>query len=425
MDYLEQSMAHPQFKEQLVTILAFFSPLTIIQFGGYPIFFILLMVTCVALVISKENIFLIDRLFFIIVLILLFTTILSYTNSIGSDWEKRALKGWITIAMICFIYFLISGSKNTVSYLSCFRRGLVWAINFNLFWSILQILLFQIFNIELNTLIFVNTLHMIDIESMYRGGTMVATGLHWHPGNLAPLLVLGFVMNRRLWYRFLIVIVALFSYNSTCILGVSLCIVLEVIFSILNNKNKRKRKNFSVGKMFSILLGLSLIIALLVIVNKFDFYDRFSVVISNFINKASFSGTDNSSAVHLRYYQLLPQILAHTPLIKLIFGFGYGCSGYLYTLTIGQYAELSTWAVESDFVNNVLGLGFINTVLFYLWYLSVGIKGIRINYKYFIVILTIFVQGFSYNVQFDWVILTVCMLALSVKQHRDFFSEDK
>lgn len=426
MNYLQMSVVPSHFRSRLITLLAFFAPLTIIQIKGYTIFFFLLIISSLLLLFSRNSAFLIDKVFFLILILLLFTTIMAYIDSIGPTWQKRALKGFLTLALIGFVYFLIGGSERTQDYVVHFRKGIMLAINLNLIWSILQVALYQLFHIDLNTLLFVDKLHMVETGSMYRGDLLVATGLHWHPGNLAPLLVIGFLLNRRLWYRLIIIVVALFSYSSTCILGVAVCIGLEFVFTFINStKNKTQNKRSSVARLVSFILEVTLALILVILVIKLNLFERFSVVLNNFMTKISLSGTDTSSGVHLRYYQLLPQILGNISLPKAIFGFGYGCSGYLYTLMVGQYANLESWSVESDFVNNVLGMGILNTIIFYLWYLSIAIRGIKIDYKYFILITAIFIQGFAYNVQFDWVILTICILILSIKQHWNFFDAKK
>lgn len=418
----ESQLPLKKIQEKLILLLGLVSPLAIISINGYSIFFYMLLICGVTLFIANNGVLKIDLLFSVFIFILFLTTVFSYLNSIGRPWERRSLKGFLTIMLIAIVYFLLNGNRNKIALLYEFRKGIKWSININVFWSLLQIFFAQTLGIDLNTLIFVDKLHLVTIGSAYRGSFLVATGLHWHPANLAPLLLLGFLLDKRLWYRLLLLGVAILSYNSTNILGIILCIFFSIGFWLLQKRRQKGSLRLTANELVLTIFNICIIIILLVSVVKSGLIDRFGEVVGNFVSKISFDGSDSSSSVHLSYYQLLPSILEKMPISKLLLGYGYGCSGYWYSVITGQYSFFDTWAVESDVINNILGLGFLNSIALYLWIFFIGIKGKKINKKCFFFIFILFIQGFSYNVLFDWVIFLLCILKISISSNFDFFN---
>lgn len=410
------------FKSLFIFLLSFFAPLSIFQIDGYSFFFVLLVLFFIVdIFFFQKSKLLIDRLFLFFVILLLITTILSFSYSIGRSWERRSLKGFVTIFLIGIVYFSIGGSQDVGKYLRIFKKGLLLAINVNLFWSLLQIVTYQLFSIDINTAIFVNFFHMVSTGSAFRGGELVATGLHWHPGNLAPLLVIALFVDDRLWHRVIVILVAVLTYNTTCILGVTLGVIILFTHLFLFNKEDKKRNTSSFEKLANITITLLVSILLILGLNHLNMFDQLSNIVSGVTNKFTFATNDSSANVHLRYYQILPNILYRIPLSKLFFGYGYGCSGYIYSTILGQYSFLSSWAVESDIVNNVLGLGIFNTLVIYTWIFRIGKSGSRIDMKYLSLVIILIIQGITYNVQFDWIILLLCMLLIFIKNNLNFF----
>lgn len=408
----------------LIVCLALSSPLGILQIDGYSIFFIMGIITIIFLFIFQSTIK-IDKLFLLYVLLLLGTTFYAYTNPINSAWMHRASKGFISILIITLVYFLISGVSSHKDIIREFRKGIIWAININIFWAILQVLFYRMKGININQLIFVDTLHTTEnIGKFVKGTTLVASGLHWHPANLAPLLVLGLLLNKKIWYKAIIILVTVLTFSSTAILGVIVCVGLQFIFNSHTYVKTFKNKRITIKNVLELFAGTVLLAVVVIVFIKFNFKEQIVDVITNLSAKLNVSGTTDASAnAHMDYYRYLPKILRDTPILKVILGYGYGCSGYVYSMLLGQYTFLDTWAVESDIINNILGMGILNSLVIYTWIVRIGIKGFKIDYRYLIFVVVILIQGVTYNIQFDWIILLLCVMAASIKNNINFFSD--
>lgn len=422
-DHLKQNEGVPKFIRILIILLAFSSPLGIIQTSGYSIFFLMCLITIICLVVFRGTIK-IDNLFFLFILLLFVTTIYAHINPINSAWTNRATKGFISMVLIAFVYFLMNGDTHKTELISAFRKGIGWIINVNIFWAVLQVIMYKLKTVDINTIIFVDNLHVAEIGSkFYKGTTLVASGLHWHPANLAPLLVLGLLLNEKVWYKAIIIAVTLLTFSSTAILGVGVCLFLEILFNSHSSLTTHNYRTITKKNLIGFFIGFLFLIVVLIILIKTGFTSQLADVTESVTAKFNLTSTDASANAHMDYYRYLPTILNNTPILKTIFGYGYGCSGYAYSMLLGQYTYLDTWAVESDVVNNVLGMGILNSFLLYTWIAFIGIKGAKLNYKYLIFIIVVIIQGVTYNIQFDWVILLMCILSTSIKNNVDFFSE--
>ncbi|ONG00497.1 hypothetical protein BVG98_07455 [Lacticaseibacillus rhamnosus] len=299
------------------------------------------------------------------------------------------------------------------------------AIDVNIVWSIFQVVLYRLLGIDINTLIFVEKLHLVQTGSSSRAGQLVASGLHWHPGNLAPQLVIAYLFANSVWKKLVIVVVAVLTFNSTCLVGMGCCIGFDLVQYLYRLISGKIRFRITKKILAELIFGLIMLFASIFLLFQANMFDLFNQVIANFYQKVTFSGTDNSSMIHFRYYQSLPEILKSIPFGRILFGYGYGCSGYIYTHFLGQYSQLTTWAVESDVINNLFGTGLICSILMYAWIFRTGFSGKRRDVRYAVLILIFIIQGFFYNIQFDWIILLLCMLRSSTILKWNFFTKKK
>ena len=130
---------------------------------------------------------------------------------------------------------------------------------------------------------------------------------------------------------------------------------------------------------------------------------------------------DASTAAHLGYYSDYIKILKNSSLSQIIFGYGYGCSGYTITELYGRYADGGTWAIECDYVNILVSRGIIGFISYYSFLLYIMLKGIKIDIRYFIFIFVILFQGFGYNIQFHYLLLIEIIMFISIREDINFF----
>ena len=130
---------------------------------------------------------------------------------------------------------------------------------------------------------------------------------------------------------------------------------------------------------------------------------------------------NESSAVHLSYYTLLPRILSNIPLHEVIFGSGIGTSGWRFTQFNGQYPDM-IWTVESDFTNILLSTGIVGLLL-HIAFLCLLTRRLKKHGKtgWICTVWVLAICGFVYANQFLWVFLVelmlYCTLAKGEKGH--------
>ena len=126
-----------------------------------------------------------------------------------------------------------------------------------------------------------------------------------------------------------------------------------------------------------------------------------------------------SSLTHLSYYLLIPDMIMNNNVINALFGYGLGCSGFIYSKMYGQYVD-SVWVIESDIVNTVLNIGIVGFLVHY-WIISritFVVKRNKDKGKYRLFTLVILLSGITYNIQFNWTFLLLIMLYVLAKIDR-------
>ena len=146
-------------------------------------------------------------------------------------------------------------------------------------------------------------------------------------------------------------------------------------------------------------------------------YNKVSYLLARVLNVSS----DTSSAAHMSYYTLYPQIVRNNGWIASAFGTGYASSGFSITSINGQYAGLQHWVVESDFIDILVSRGVIGFISYYVFLLYIGFKGKKIDYRYIVAIAVIMIQGITYNVQFEYLFFIELLMFGSIKLKINFF----
>lgn len=132
-----------------------------------------------------------------------------------------------------------------------------------------------------------------------------------------------------------------------------------------------------------------------------------------------------SANAHIRYYTAYPQVVDNENIIQIFFGYGTGNSGYPISKLFGQYAELKSWVVESDVMNQLYSNGIIGFIFYYGFLLYIAIRGYRLDRRYFILMTGLIITGITYNIQFDWIVYIEFLLYLMVKFKVNLFSTDE
>jgi len=431
--------------EKIIMLLGFFSTMPLITIGNYTVFIILLYISILYGAILFLNIEIRDKIILLLFCSSSITLIVTAFSLLPTTWKAQSFKSYINFVAVLVLVCIILKIKDRIKYATSYFKGVIFSVYAQVVWCCLQILLYKIFKIDLNNIIFDKFLHSTTSTSQYKNGDMVCTGLCWNAGNLAPIMIFGYIMCKNIYFKILIVIIAALSDSATTQIGIILCIGFEFIFWLKNNKkendakkiiqnaiewiNQNIRKEKKIGKIksdkkrkliFSILtLLLSVLVIFVLSVFLKIFYQKFSSLIERFMSAID-NTAGNSSSVHFVYYSKLYYILTKISWPQKIFGLGIGCSGYPFSQFYNQYVN-SIWVVESDIVDIILGRGILGFVAFYYWLIRQAQKGKAINKKYTIFFISIIISGIFYNVQFLWVILMELMMGIFIIEKRDMF----
>lgn len=408
--------------ELILYAMVFVSSLVVLQFSGRTWFLYIQVFFCLFLVIREKKVILLPyktlNLIFLLIFICTFSAIVS---NMPYSYKKAAVISAIYMIPMYFsasyCYGLLKEKRNIL--VTVVRAFKAMAL-LQLLWIPLQYIFYHLAGIDINKLIFVDTLHLLENASFIRSWVYYPSGLSWHSAVLAPLMVIAFCLFRELPIRALIIIDSLICGNSTAAIGVAVCIILSVGYSLLRllkkHKNKVKKNSLIYGSIFLIIL-------------IFLFY-RFSLVsvLSNqffYISSRLFGGeSDASTSAHLQYYSDYITVVKNSSFLQILFGYGLGCSGYTITQMYNRYVSLGNWAIECDIINIAINRGVIGFFVYYSFLFYIAIKGRKLDKRYFIVMVSILIQGFGYNVQWDYLFFLEMIFYFSIKFEINFFECD-
>lgn len=421
-DYLEKN----KIKNITVYILFFCvilsSTMLIIQFKGYTAFQIFMVLFCLAMLVATKRIcFVNDLNVNLIFAEIVVSSVLAYSYDTTAAYRFSAVYMMIILVPVYFtVAYMISLLDENKKLFDLLRLGIKIFCVIQIIWCTLQYLLQTFFEIDLNQVLFVDTLHMVTQGSWYSPQSkMCLTGLCWHPSIMAPILVLAFLMFNNIWLRAYIIFLASVAESSTVLLGVVSCAGLMLL-----HKAVSMRKEFVVKKHYIVIISV-LAIAALVIAAEWGMFDVVVTKIQVLFERMFKGAEDISTFAHKRYYTAYPDVVNISSLPQILFGYGEGCSGYPYGILFNQYTFLRNWAVESDIMNIIVGRGIFGGILFYTLVARIIILGRRINFKYVALMLAIAIEGVTYNIQFDFVLMIEIILLIATKDGYDIFESEK
>ena len=249
---------------------------------------------------------------------------------------------------------------------------------------------------------------MCSSDLFIRDWVWYPSGVTYHSAIIAPLMVLGLVLFENIYFRLLILMDAFLCGSSSAIVGVCVTLLLLFFCGLLekNKNSKIKRK-----VILSVMGVISILAAILLFTNALNIMmDKVGYIIIRLFG----SSKDSSTNAHLLYYYRYPSIFKNSSVSQNLFGYGYGCSGYIFSV-LDNRINIGNWAVESDIMDRLYSLGIVGFVLYYTFLSKILIRGYKIDKKYTIVTLAIIIQGFGYNVQWDYIFLIELVFYICIK----------
>lgn len=389
-------------KETLLFLLGLVSTWQILEFAGFSLSTLMTFLTLGYLILTRGMDFRKDPLLLLLIPASMITTGISLFAQLPGGYVKAALSGFLqrlAVLLTC-LYACRDDRKGG----DAFLEGFTLSCYVQLGWCIAQLLLFRAASIDLNRLLFSHR----ELTSHYRGGTLVCTGLHWHAANLIPILVFVYFHRSSLLTKGLSILVALGSKNATGIIAVILCVGIDAVLFIwrtLTTKDCGVPKKIAAWLVTALCL---LLVASPILLPKVR--SVLDYLLLRLYQAKNPSLGNESSAVHLSYYTLLPLILTSIPLREVLFGSGIGSSGWRFTQFNGQYPD-KIWTVESDFTNILLSLGIVGLLLHIaLFVLLIRRLAKEKQTGWICTLLVLVVCGIAYSNQFLWVLLVELML---------------
>lgn len=411
-------------KESIGNILLFItivvSSMFVLQICGKALFLWMQILFVSYMILNKKSFLVVKYPVINLIYIELFVSALfSFMTDMPINYKKASINMSI---MAIPMYFAIAYIRKIAliqkdDIFRIIRKAIKAAVIIQLGDFYLQLGINKIMHIDINQVIFVNMLHLVDNASFIRNWSWYPSGLTWHSAVLGPLFVMGIILFDNLFIRAGFFLAAMLCGNSTCLIGVILCGAL-----LLWRYIKKKKSNISKKTAVIMVVMIAIAVGGIIGLNLGEVIFR---VFNNLWMRLFGSEKDASTAAHLSYYMDYISIFKRSSISQIIFGYGYGCSGYPITVIYNRYSGASNWAIECDIIDILVSRGIIGFFTYYYFMFYIMLKGRKLDYRYFVFMFVIFIQGFGYNIQFDYVFFIEMLLYVSIKLKLNFWDSSR
>lgn len=379
----------------LVFLAGLFACIPVITVFSVSIYKVIVLLIAIYLVISGRLFFLVTGLqvFAILSLITCFITVLQLPNA----YANADLSGTLSIILIALVApCIVSDKAASVGFID----GVMVAGKLNVIWIYIQTFLSAVFAVDINDLLFTQILKMVDVASQYKVHGLVATGLCWNAGGITAALLIVFILASNPWWKLLTLLAGLLTQSSTAFIGLALCACV-LILKWLKNASIVIQQKIPFGSISIVIATIAVFLFMCSVSAELQntvisYLDITVYRINTILGTRTY---DSSAQAHLGYYTNLASLLNNAGIIELFFGYGVNCSGLPYTALFGQYAALDSWAIESDIVNTLLGMGLLGCISLYYWLVKCVIRSWSTNKTVAALIAIFIICGFFYNLQ--------------------------
>lgn len=400
----------------IIMILFSFASLDLFQYGGKTFFFYIELILLIYLVVikGKGKIYLIkDPLIVLIFFEFYLSGILAQFGNMDDVYKKAALvMPILVLPLLLLIGALVNLIQHDKKIIYFIVKGLKIACLIQFIYIPIQFICYRYLGIDINKLIFVDTFEFVQNGSFIRDWVWYPSGITAHSAIVAPLMVLGVVLFRNPYMKFLILVDSLICGSSSAVIGVILSLLFLCLFKLLDERKMKYKRIISL--MFFV---VTILIILLITDSLNVILDKILYILSRIFGNSN----DSSTNAHIMYYYRYPEIFKSSTIVNNLFGYGYGCSGYIFSF-LDNRINIGNWSVESDVMDRLYSLGIIGFVLYYTFLLNILIKGYRIDKRYTIVIFAIIIQGLGYNLQWDYIFLIELIFYFCIKLKINFFN---
>jgi len=330
-----------------------------------------------------------------------------------AEWKSGIITSFIQLCFLIVVY-LFFDSKNRIEYLTYYIKGVYISAVVQMIWGYAQ-LLFDRFGMDLNSLMFKDIFHMMgEYTTQYQFNKLKVSGMCWNAGNLAPLVTFGYVYSSNIYLKAAFLILGFVSGSRTLMLGLIVCVILQLIL-----KKEKVSRKFSAKKLIIGVLGTGVLLA--VIVKYGNVILEKMAEISDLLNIKDRVKTEGSANTHLYYLTSIPTVTRKNNLVSNLFGYGPSCSGYPQSVLMNFYPDIVKWSIECDYVNQLWSYGYIGFIVYYYWYLKNAFRIFKLDQKYVVLLLTFLFEGILYNITFNWVLFLLLAIFTLGKNRINIF----
>lgn len=404
--------------DEFMFIFGILAPMPIISFFGITayVWCILICGIYTFLKWSSEG-FIISRKIELSYLLIIVFTIISYIFCfirMPDIWTSDLVKSLIQYICLILVFIYFSGCRNKKP-LFQYIKGIYISSLIQMIWGYLQ-LLFSYFSIDINYMVFNKLLKMAEITTQQQFGRLKISGFCWNAGNLAPLIIFGYVYTKNKYLKLAFIILSLLSGSRTMILGMGVCLILQCLQFL---KTKKIKKNIFAFIVFVIIFGVIFILL------NYNAVNNFITRLTNQLNIIENISTEGSTNTHYFYLASVLDVTRRNSLLSNLVGYGPGCSGYVFTHFYNYYSDIGKWNVECDYINMLWNYGYIGFVLYYFWYIKNVLIVVKIDKKYLVMFFTFLAEGFFYNITFNWMELLIIIIFILDKKGTNIFEIKK
>lgn len=401
----------------LMCLMMIASTMVVIQIARRELFLLMQILFCAIMLIYKKNIIFFEHkmINFLFITVGL-SAVSACVEELPYSYQKAAVVMTIFLIPLYFaLSYIYDLLKKDHQVLRVIIKGFKITCMIQLLWIPLQYVLYHFIGLDINKVLFVDLFHFVENATFIRDWSYYPSGLTWHSAVLAPMFVLAIVLFKNPLIRALVVFDAIICGNSTSLIGVCICIALLFFFYL-----KKNIIRIRLSKVQLVILGILGVVALMIMV-RFGIVNMIWERIMYLYMRLFGEQQDASTAAHFSYFTDYFKVLPNSSPLQIIFGYGYGCSGYPISVMYDRYTELGNWAIECDIINILMSRGIAGFLAHYALLFYVCIKGIKIDYRYPAVMIPIIIQGIGYNVQWDYVLFMEILMFLTIKMRINFF----
>lgn len=410
-------------EERVLLIYGIFGTMPIVELFGFTAFTWLTLISLVFMFLNRRLKAEMNKKafpFIAFMVLTLFSALLCLVSDMQGWWKTLQIAN--IVWHICYLllvlgYFSPEGSKKCIYYI----KGVYYASFIHAFWGILQFGIYEIFHVAINKLLFFDLMHIARAEYVQmRGNSIAMTGLCWNAGNIAPLLVIGYVFSPSLFAKLFFVAITFLSGSRTGITGIVACLFIDLVLWIFRRHREKLKASYIVGFISLAAIGCILIVANGKMINSvIERIQHMQEMLS-----PDFLNTQSSAQIHARYWTSIPEVTKWNDLLHNLFGYGIGSSGYPFAMIYNQFVG-DVWSVECDYINILWSFGYVGFIVWFGWYFYNFVKGIKLDKRLLVLFAGLLVEGVTYNVTFNWCLIFVLFIFVEISYSRKFLGAEQ